>query len=96
MFTRRYVNIRSLADKSVLYHLDVVSAEGLGMEKAQDQLMTVADVISAMGISRSTWQKLVAQKQTPPIVRIGAVQRIKRDAFEAWLSQHENAAAENT
>ena len=42
---------------------------------AQDQLMTVADVISAMGISRSTWQKLVAQKQTPPIVRIGAVQR---------------------
>ena len=58
--------------------------------------MTVADVISAMRISRSTWQKLVAQKRTPPIVRIGAVQRIRRDAFEAWLGQHENAAAENT
>ena len=28
--------------------------------------------------------------------RIGAVQRIRRDAFEAWLGQHENAAAENT
>jgi excisionase family DNA binding protein len=63
---------------------------------AHDQLMTVADVISAMGISRSTWQKLVAQKHTPPIVRIGAVQRIRRVAFEAWLGQHENAAAENT
>ena len=62
----------------------------------QNQLMTVADVISAMGISRSTWQKLVAQRQTPPIVRIGAVQRIRQDAFEAWLGQHENAAAENT
>lgn len=62
----------------------------------QYQLMTVADVIAAMGISRSTWQKLVAQKRTPPIVRIGAVQRIRRDAFEAWLGQHENAAAENT
>lgn len=60
---------------------------------AQDQLMTVADVISAMGISRSTWQKLVAQKKTPPIVKIGAVQRIRRNAFEAWLSQHENAAS---
>lgn len=59
-------------------------------------LMTVADVISAMGISRSTWQKLITQKKTPPIVRIGAVQRIRRDAFEAWLDQHENAAAENT
>ena len=65
-------------------------------QSAQDQLMTVADVISAMAISRSTWQKLVAQKRTPPIVRIGAVQRIRRDAFEAWLGQHENAAAENT
>jgi excisionase family DNA binding protein len=62
----------------------------------QDQLMTVTDVISAMGISRSTWQKLVAQKRTPPIVRIGAVQRIRRDAFEAWLDQHENTAAKNT
>ena len=65
-------------------------------KSTQDQLMTVADVISAMGISRSTWQKLVAQKRTPPIVRIGAVQRIRRDAFEAWVGQHENAAAENT
>ena len=66
------------------------------VQGTQDQLMTVADVISAMGISRSTWQKLVAQKRTPPIVRIGAVHRIRRDAFEAWLGQHENAAAENT
>lgn len=65
-------------------------------KNTQDQLMTVADVISAMGISRSTWQKLVAQKRTPPIVRIGAVQRIRRNAFEAWLGQHENVAAENT
>lgn len=63
---------------------------------AQDQLMTVADVILAMGISRSTWQKLVAQKRTPPIVKIGAVQRIRRNAFEAWLGQHESAATKNT
>lgn len=85
------MNIRSLAVAPVLYHLDIVASEGLGMEKAQNQLMKVAEVIAAMGISRSTWQKLVAQKQTPPIVRIGAVQRVRRDAFEAWLCQHENA-----
>ena len=60
-------------------------------EVAQDQLMTVTDVISAMGISRSTWQKLVVQKRTPRIVRIGAVQRIRRDAFEAWIIQNEEA-----
>ena len=62
-------------------------------QSTQDQLMTVADVISAMGISRSTWQKLVAQKQTPPIVKIGAVQRIRREAFVAWLGQHEKQNA---
>jgi predicted DNA-binding transcriptional regulator AlpA len=62
----------------------------------QDQLMTVADVISEMGISRSTWQKLVTQEQTPPIVRLGAVQRIRRSAFEAWLAQQEDAPAGNT
>ena len=60
------------------------------MAETQNQLMTVADVIAAMGISRSTWQKLVTENQTPPIVRIGAVQRIRRNAFEAWLGQHEN------
>lgn len=63
------------------------------MEKAQTELLKVADVIAEMGISRSTWQKLVTQGKTPPIVRIGAVQRIRRDAFKAWLNQHENAAA---
>ena len=63
------------------------------MEKTQNELLTVADVIAAMGISRSTWQKLVTQGKKPPIVRIGAVQRIRRDAFKAWLNQHENAAA---
>ena len=84
------MNTCFLAPTFVLYHLDVVVSGGINMEKAQDRLMTVADVISAMGISRSTWQKFVAQKQTPPIVRIGAVQRIRRDAFETWLGQHEN------
>ena len=63
------------------------------MEKAQNELLKVADVIAEMGISRSTWQKLVTQNKTPPIVRIGAVQRIRRNAFKAWLNQHENAAA---
>lgn len=62
------------------------------MEKAQNELLKVADVIAEMAISRSTWQKLVTQGKTPPIVRIGAVQRIRRDAFKAWLNQHENAA----
>jgi predicted DNA-binding transcriptional regulator AlpA len=73
----------------------MVVAKGLSMEKTQDQLMTVASVIAEMGISRSTWQKLVTEKRTPPIVRIGAVQRIRRTAFTAWLGQHEETQANN-
>lgn len=61
------------------------------IENEQAVLMTVSDAIKVLGISRSTWQKLAAQNRTPPIVRIGAVQRIRRDAFEAWLGQHENS-----
>jgi excisionase family DNA binding protein len=60
------------------------------------EVMTVAEAIAEIGISRSTWQKLVAQKKTPPIVKLGTVQRIKRSSFEAWLSQHETTAADNT
>jgi hypothetical protein len=29
-------------------------------------------------------------------VKLGTVQRIKRSSFEAWLSQHETTAADNT
>ena len=65
------------------------------MAETQNQLMTVASVIAEMGISRSTWQKLVTEKRTPPIVRIGAVQRIRRDAFAAWLARHEETQAKN-
>jgi predicted DNA-binding transcriptional regulator AlpA len=53
------------------------------------QANTAHTVIAAMGISRSTWQKLVRQGATPPIVKLGAVQRVRRDAFDAWVSQHE-------
>jgi predicted DNA-binding transcriptional regulator AlpA len=63
------------------------------MKKANEQLMTVADVIAEMGICRSTWQKLVAQERTPPIVKIGAVQRIRRESFKAWLADNETKAS---
>ena len=66
------------------------------MHEAQDTLLTVADVIAEMGISRSTWQKLVSAGQTPPIVRIGSVQRIRRNAFAGWLAEHENTTVANS
>lgn len=55
------------------------------------ELMTVAEVIKETGISRSTWQKLAAAGETPPIIKIGTVQRIRREAFREWLQSLENA-----
>jgi predicted DNA-binding transcriptional regulator AlpA len=56
---------------------------------ANARLMTVADVIADMGISRSTWQKLVSQGRTPPSLKTGTVQRVRGEAFAAWLAGSE-------
>ena len=45
-------------------------------------------------VSRAQWLDRFARGRVTDAR--GAVQRIRRDAFEAWLGQHENAAAENT
>lgn len=60
-------------------------------QDTQNQLMTVGEVIAEMAISRSTWQKLVTRKQTPPIIRIAGAQRVRRNAFTKWLIEQESA-----
>jgi len=57
-------------------------------------LLTVADFCQAVGISRSTWHKLKRQGATPAIITAGGIQRIRPEAFEAWLGQHENTSPE--
>ena len=52
-------------------------------------LLTVADFCQAVGISRSTWHKLKRKGATPPVVTIGGIQRIRKEAAEAWLAEHE-------
>ena len=52
-------------------------------------LLTVADFCQAVGISRSTWHKLKRQGATPPVVTIGGIQRIRKEAAEAWLAENE-------
>ena len=55
------------------------------------ELLTVAEAIAMMGISRTTWQKLVTRGDTPPIVRIGSTQRIRRESLDAWLRSNETS-----
>ena len=58
---------------------------------ADEELMTVANVIEEMGVSRAFWQKLIKQNKTPPIIKIGNVQRIRRGAYRTWLQENEAA-----
>lgn len=52
-------------------------------------LLTVADFCRAVGISRSTWHKLKRQGATPAVVTIGGIQRIRKEAAEAWFAENE-------
>lgn len=52
-------------------------------------LLTVSDFCQTVGISRSTWHKLKRKGSTPPIVKIGSIQRIRKEAAETWLAENE-------
>lgn len=59
-------------------------------------LLTVADFCQTIGISRSTWHKLKRQRQTPAVVTVGGIQRIRREAVEDWLAENETRASIGT
>ena len=52
-------------------------------------VLTVSDVQRMLGISRGTAYEL-AHRQDFPIVRIGRVIRVPRDAFLKWLEAQAN------
>jgi len=52
-------------------------------------VLTVSEFCQAVGIGRSTWNKMKRQGKAPAIVKIGGIQRIRREAIEAWLSENE-------
>ena len=52
-------------------------------------LLTVSAFCEAVGISRSTWHKLKRNDQTPLIVKIGGIQRIRWEAIESWIAENE-------
>jgi excisionase family DNA binding protein len=53
-------------------------------------LLTVSAFCEAVGISRSTWHKLKRNNQIPPVVKIGGIQRIRREAVESWHAENES------
>ena len=55
-------------------------------------VLTVSEFCQSVGISRSTWHKLKREGKAPAIVNVGGIQRIRREAIEAWLSENEERA----
>lgn len=56
------------------------------------ELMTIAEILEDLRISRAGWDKMAAAGRTPAIIKVGRIHRVRRSAYEAWLSQHEEAA----
>ena len=63
------------------------------MSLNQPVLLTVSAFCEAVGISRSTWHTLKRNGQTPPVVKIGGIQRIRWEAVESWLAENESKKA---
>jgi len=56
-------------------------------------LLTVSEYCDLIGISRSTWHKQKLRGQTPPVVTIGGIQRIRWEAVEGFFAENESKKA---
>lgn len=57
------------------------------------ELLTVDRAADEIGIGRTTLFKLMKAGDGPPIIKLGALTRIRREALIAWLIEREKAAA---
>jgi len=59
------------------------------MSLDQPVYLTISAYCDLIGISRSTWHKQKRQGQTPPVVSIGGIQRIRLETAESFLAEKE-------
>jgi excisionase family DNA binding protein len=57
------------------------------------ELLTVEEAVSEIGIGRTTMFKLLKKGEGPPVIKFGALTRIRREALNSWLIGREKAAA---
>ncbi|MFC3086539.1 helix-turn-helix transcriptional regulator [Tabrizicola soli] len=56
-------------------------------------LLTVDRAADEIGIGRTTLFKLMRAGEGPPVIKLGALTRIRREALNAWLISRERTAA---
>ena len=57
------------------------------------ELLTVDRAAGEIGIGRTTMFKLLKHGEGPPVIKLGALTRIRRDSLSAWLIAREKSAA---
>ena len=57
-----------------------------------NELLTVDRAADEIGIGRTTLFKLLKCGDGPPVIKLGALTRIRREALNAWLIGREKAA----
>jgi predicted DNA-binding transcriptional regulator AlpA len=57
------------------------------------ELLTVDRAAEEIGIGRTKMFLLLRDGDGPPIIKIGALTRIRRGALNAWLLEREKSAA---
>ena len=57
------------------------------------ELLTVDRAAEEIGIGRTTFFKILKDGDGPPVIKLGALTRIRRGALNAWLISRERIAA---
>lgn len=57
------------------------------------ELLTVDRAADEIGIGRTTLFKLMKAGDGPPVIKLGALTRIRREALNSWLIEREKTAA---
>jgi hypothetical protein len=64
------------------------------VKQTKDGWLTVADILTDLGIPRRTWQRWRELGRTPEAIRLPNKElRIRRSVYEAWLADLEESAA---
>ena len=74
--------------------MPAVNTNGTAPEPAASRWLTVADICTDLGVERSTWDKWVARRVSPPYKRLPNSQlRVLRADYLAWLGGLDGSAA---
>jgi excisionase family DNA binding protein len=52
-------------------------------------ILTIKEFCEDIGISRSTFQKLKRNKQSPKIISVAGIQRISQASVNEWIAQNQ-------